>query len=176
MGCSFLTVVFDLCQMTFRVFAGTQVCFGCWTWLPENDFGESWGKTYPIYPIASKQPFHVVTPAFFSGWAGVHSSRTWGSGSTQTCVFLWNYQLPRISDTWTCDMSVELTVTWGSSDSNLTTVLSACTVGDLGSIPGLGRSPGEGNSYPLLYSGPENSMDCIFHGVTKSRTQLSDFH
>ena len=47
---------------------------------------------------------------------------------------------------------------------------------DLGSIPGLGRSPGEGNSYPLQYSGVENSMDCIVHGVTKSHTWLSDFH
>ena len=38
---------------------------------------------------------------------------------------------------------------------------SACNVGDLGSIPGLGRSPGEGKGYPLRYSGLENSMDCI---------------
>ena len=49
-------------------------------------------------------------------------------------------------------------------------------VGDLGSILGLGRSPGEGKGYPLPYSGLENSMDCIVHGVTKSWTQLSDFH
>ena len=48
--------------------------------------------------------------------------------------------------------------------------------GDLGSIPGLGRTPGEGTVYPLRYSGLENSMDCIVHGVPKSRTQLSDFH
>ena len=40
----------------------------------------------------------------------------------------------------------------------------------------LGRFPGEGKGYPLQYSGPENSMDCIVHGVTKSWTQLSDFH
>ena len=53
---------------------------------------------------------------------------------------------------------------------------SACNAGDLGSIPGLGESPGEGNSYPLQYSGLENSVDCIVHGVAKSRTQLSDFH
>ena len=39
-----------------------------------------------------------------------------------------------------------------------------------------GKSPGEGNGYPLQYSGLENSMDCIVHGVTKSWTQLSDFH
>ena len=42
--------------------------------------------------------------------------------------------------------------------------------GDLGSIPGLRRSPGEGNGYPLQYLGLENSMDCIVHGVTKSQT------
>ena len=53
---------------------------------------------------------------------------------------------------------------------------STCNVGDLGSIPGLGRSLGEGNGYPLQYSGLENSMNCIVHGVTKSQTQLSDFH
>ena len=52
---------------------------------------------------------------------------------------------------------------------------SACNVGDLGLIPGLG-TPGEGKGYPLQYSGLENSMDCIVHGVTKSRTRLSDFH
>ena len=48
--------------------------------------------------------------------------------------------------------------------------------GNLGSTPGLGRSPGEGKGYPLQYSGLENSMDYIVHGVTKSQTQLSDFH
>ena len=47
---------------------------------------------------------------------------------------------------------------------------SACNTGDMGSIPRLVRSPGEGNSYPLQYSGLENSMDCKVHGVTKSRT------
>ena len=53
---------------------------------------------------------------------------------------------------------------------------SSCNVGDLGLIPGLGRSPREGKGYPLQYSGLENSMDCIVHGVAKSQTQLSDFH
>ena len=46
----------------------------------------------------------------------------------------------------------------------------ACSVGDLGSIPGLGRSPGEGNGYLFQYSGLENSMDYIVHGVAKSWT------
>ena len=48
---------------------------------------------------------------------------------------------------------------------------SACNAGDLGLIPGLGRSPGEGKGYPLQYSGLENSMGCMVCGVTKS-----DFH
>ena len=47
---------------------------------------------------------------------------------------------------------------------------------NLGSIPGLGRSPGDRKGDPLQYSGLENSMDCIVHGVTKSPTGLSDFH
>ena len=53
---------------------------------------------------------------------------------------------------------------------------SACNAGDLGSIPGLGRSPGEEKDYPLQYSGLESSLDCIVHGVAKSRTRLSNFH
>ena len=55
-------------------------------------------------------------------------------------------------------------------------ILSACNAGDLGSIPGLGRTPGERKGNPPQYSGLENSMDCIIHGVEKSQTRLSDFH
>ena len=58
---------------------------------------------------------------------------------------------------------------------------SACNAGDLGSIPGLGRSLGEGNGYPLQYSGLEKYMDrgtwqATVHGIAKSQTRLSDFH
>ena len=64
----------------------------------------------------------------------------------------------------------------GSSDGKA----SAYNVGDLGSIPGLGRSPGDGNGNPLQYSCLENPMDrgawwAIVHGVTKSRTRLGAF-
>ena len=57
-----------------------------------------------------------------------------------------------------------------------------CNAGDMGSVPGLGRSPGEGNGYPFPYSGLENSPDRVawwattVHGVTKNQTRLSDFH
>ena len=44
------------------------------------------------------------------------------------------------------------------------------------SVSELGKFPGEGNDYPPQYSGLENSMDCIVHGVTKSQTRLSGFH
>ena len=54
---------------------------------------------------------------------------------------------------------------FGSADKE-----SACNAGDLGLIPGLGRSAGEGNGYLLQYSSLENSMDFIVHEVTKSRT------
>ena len=52
---------------------------------------------------------------------------------------------------------------------------SICNAGDLGSIPGLGRSPGEGKGYPLQYSCLENSMDCIVYVVAKDQTLLSNF-
>ena len=65
---------------------------------------------------------------------------------------------------------------WGIADYE-----STCKVGDLGSNPGLGKSPGEGTGYPLQYSCLENSMDrgawqATVHGVTKSQTWLSNFH
>ena len=53
---------------------------------------------------------------------------------------------------------------------------SGCNAGDLGLIPGSGRSPGEGKGYPVQYSGLESSIGYIVHGVTKSQTWLSDFH
>ena len=57
---------------------------------------------------------------------------------------------------------------------------STCSVGDPGLTPGSGKSPGEGNGYPLQYSCLENPMDggawqATVHGVSKSQTQLSDF-
>ena len=64
----------------------------------------------------------------------------------------------------------------GGSDGKV----SAYNAGDPGSVPGLGRSPGEGNGNPLQYSCLENPMDggawlATIHGVAKSRTRLSDF-
>ena len=58
---------------------------------------------------------------------------------------------------------------------------STCSAGDLGSIPGSGRSPGEGNGNPLQYSCLENPMDreawlTTVHGISQSQTQLSDFN
>ena len=49
-------------------------------------------------------------------------------------------------------------------------------MGDLGSILGLGRYPGEGKGYPLQYPGLRNSMDCVVQGIAKSQTRLSDLH
>ena len=67
----------------------------------------------------------------------------------------------------------------GSGALVVQTVESACSAGDLGLIPGLGRSPGDGNGNPLQYSCLEDSMDvgawqATVHGVTKSWTQLSN--
>ena len=63
-------------------------------------------------------------------------------------------------------MSRPLGAKWASLVAQLVKNPPAMRVG-LGSIPGLGRSPGEGNGYPLQYSGLENSRDCIVHGVAE---------
>ena len=71
--------------------------------------------------------------------------------------------------------NMKLSLTLGAFLLAQTVKKSACNVGDLGSIPGLERSPGEGNGYPLQYSCLENPMDrgawwATVHGVTKSQT------
>ena len=68
-------------------------------------------------------------------------------------------------------LNVTVTSNMGFSG-GLTGKESACNEGDLSSIPGLGRSPGEGKDYPLHYSGLENSIECIVHGLAKSWTWL----
>ena len=79
---------------------------------------------------------------------------------------------------WYLFFSFWLTSLWASLV--VQRLKSACNAGDLGLIPGLGRSPGEGNGNPLQYSCLENPMgggawwDTV-HGVAKSRTRLSDF-
>ena len=89
-----------------------------------------------------------------------------------TCVGL---EITILSGVSQSRVSHDATYVWGfprgSADKE-----PACNAGDLGSIPGLGRSPGEGKGYQLQYSGLGNSMDCVVRGVTKSRTRLSDFH
>ena len=82
---------------------------------------------------------------------------------------LTNQQTPRITSLF-CSLQ-----SMGFPDSSVGKE-STCKAGDPGSIPVSGRSTGEGIGYPLQYSGLENSMDCIVHGVTKIQTQLNDFH
>ena len=63
---------------------------------------------------------------------------------------------------------LNLLVSWTGFSGGSAGKESSCNVGDLGSVPGLGKSPGEGKGYPLRYSGLKNSVDCIIHGVAKS--------
>ena len=82
-------------------------------------------------------------------------------------------QIPRgkymSQDSRSCSFSIMLSCDSAGKESTP-------NAGDLGLIPGLGRSPGEGKGYPLQYSGLENSMNSITHGIAKSRTWLSNFH
>ena len=97
------------------------------------------------------------------GQGGLACFDSWGRKESDTTERL----------NWT-ELTLENWVTpWNAQSHHLT---SAHNAGDQGAIPGLARAPGERNGYPLQYSGLENSMDCIVHGVAKSWTRPSDFH
>ena len=104
-----------------------------------------------------------------------HSSTVaWKIPWTEKPGGLQSMESPRVGQDWATSPSLSFL----SSGSELKA--SACNAGDLGSIPGSGRSPGEGNGNPLQYSCLENPMDegawwATVHGVEKSRTQLSYF-
>ena len=85
------------------------------------------------------------------------------------------------STVWPCHLHSQMSIrgmfpSHTGFPSSLAGKESTCNAGHPSSIPGLGRSSGEGNSYPLQFSVLENSMDCVVHSVTKSGTRLSDFH
>ena len=101
-------------------------------------------------------------------WVWVNSRSWWWTGRPGVLWFMWSQ---RVGHNWATDLN------WTDGGSEVKA--SACNVGDMGSIPGLGRSTGEGNVNPLQYSCLENPMDrgawwATVHGVAKSQTQLSD--
>ena len=103
------------------------------------------------------QPTPVLLPGKSHGWRSLVGYSPWGCKESDTTERL--------------HLSQSMGFPCGSAGKE-----SACSVGDLGSIPGFGRSPGEGKGYPLQYSGLENSMDSIVRGAAKSQTWLSNFH
>ena len=111
----------------------------------------------------------------FDPWSG---KIPWRRERLPTPVF-WPRELHRLYSPWgpkKSDRTERLSLSFLGFPCGSAGKESACNVGDLGSIPELGKSPGEWNSYPFQYSYLENSMDCIVHGITKSQTWLSDFH
>ena len=106
-----------------------------------------------------------------SQWMVPRSQRDEGSSSVQPGV--WERAADPWKERWLTVGNLGMLILHHRPHSSASKE-SACNVGDL--IPGLGRSPGEGNGYPLQLSGLVNSMDCLVHGIAKSRTRLSDFH
>ena len=112
------------------------------------------------------------------GWDGVRSGREIQGGGDMLYLWLLHVDIQKKPaqsyKTITLQLKVGLNkkgFPCGSAGKEPT-----CHVGDLGSSPELGRSPGEGKGYPLQHSGLENSMGCIVPGITKSWTWLSNFH
>ena len=113
---------------------------------------------------------HEISQARTLEWVATSYSResSCNAGDPRLIPGLWRFVREGIGYSPT---SVFLGFPCGSAGKECT-----CNVGDLGSVLRLGRSPGGGKGYPLQYSGLENSLDYIVHGVAKSWTWLSDFH
>ena len=114
-----------------------------------------WGR-YVAVTLKKKTHVHTIPPKWFLTWCFFCCYLVCFLGCSLVCFCLG----------FVCLFVLEVGL-WkplsfpGSSAGKEST----CSAGDLGSVPGLGRSSGEGKGYPLQYSGLENSMDCIVHGV-----------
>ena len=165
----FLPRLFNLCQH--------------FTWKSSHTYREV--KTFHILTI---QILPLTCYCQLSLHSSLHPSTlsysgdAFGSRLRTSVYFLWNISayksLPRGQYLFRALFPCKVNFTWafpGGSDGKE----SACNAGDLGSIPGLGRSPGEGHGYPLQYSCPVNPLDrgawqAAVHGVAKSQTWLSN--
>ena len=137
--------------------------------MPSQRVGHDWSDWAPtsslptLFSVLRGWPLRAASPrlsldfGFWLGWADI-SHQQYAGRWKQRDVRVFISLLPN-----------EVGFPCGSAGKE-----SACNVGDLSLIPGLGRSPEEGKGYPLQYSGLENSMDCIVHGVTQAeRLSLS---
>ena len=137
-----------------------------------HDLSFYWG--FPNSSVGKESACKCRRPKFYS-WVGKICSRR--EKATHSNIRAW--KTPQTVYPWVCKEAdrtkwISLSVLGfpcGSAGKETT-----CKMGDLGLIPGLGRSPGKGKGYPLQYSGLENHTGCIIHGDTKSRRGLSDFH
>ena len=114
-------------------------------------------KTHPHKKIIRKLKNNIHSEKYPEHpWASEVTERNWGSGDLSLCL-CWGWRMGHLGFHKGFP---------GSSAGKE----SACNVRNLGLISGLGRSPGEGKGYPLHYSGLDNFIDCIVHGITKSWT------
>ena len=131
-----------------------------------------WEKGTIFLPLCKVQI--APTSAFLASWGGTHCFSPWYcSSKLRTAAGIVVY-IEFLRDRLPTPLFLGFP---NSSDGKE----SACSAGDLGSVPGLGRSPGEGTGYPPQCSCLENSMDrgawrAIVYKVTNSQTQLSHFH
>ena len=129
-------------------------------YFPMSQLFASGGQSFGASASALVLPMNIQS-WFTLGLTGLISLQSKGFSRVFSSTNIWKHQFfSNLPSLW-CSGSV------GEE--------SACNAGDLGSIPGLGKSSGEGKGYPSQYSGLENSMDCIIHGGAMSWTRLSDF-
>ena len=110
---------------------------------------------------------HATRTAVMQVWQFQVLQRIWMVAASKECWRKWGLEQPL----WRKNQQYTRGFPGGSEGKEY-----ACSAGNLGLIPGLGRSPGEGQGCPLQDSGLEKSMNCIVHGAAKRQTWLSDLH
>ena len=139
-----------------------------------------WARVLSCQHYPAKCPFHYCShPFLYTLQPNAEATNLWKTPpNPSTCVVSPGFELADNSTPLLACLSCSSSWCRGSLGSEVK--VSACNAGDLGSIRGSGRSPGEGNGNPLQYSCLENPMDggawwATVHGVSDSRTRLSDF-
>ena len=150
MDLAIMNVAVNICVHIF-VWTYIFISYGKWSIIARS-FDKYW-----LFPKVARWSLKVTVhftfpPAVYEGSSFFTSSLTFGNFSPSILAILLGFP--------------------GGSDHKA----SAYSAGAPGSIPGSGRSPGEGKGYPFQCSGLKNSVDCIVHGVPRSWTRLCDFH
>ena len=181
---------FPSSQWCHPTISSSVVPFSCLQYFPASgsfpvsQFFISGGQSIGVSAAASVLPMNIQdwSPLGWTGWISLQSRglKSLLQHHSSKALILWHSAFFIVQLLFSRKFIILHVLSTSCFPGSLDGKASAYNAGDTGSIPGLGRSPGEGNGKPVQYSCLENPMDpgawwATVHGVAKSRTRLSDF-